>query len=305
MTRITLFMAVLILSSCVGKKKFTAVEEDLVSTKTEVMNLNNELSDLSSTNEQCKADNVRLANQISQMNAESSNNVQQIDNLREQVADLKRQRDQQLDQIGNLTVLSKSANENISQTLAQMQAKDEYINRLSAAKSKADSLNLALAVNLTSVLKDNINDQDIDVQVDKTVVYINLSDKMLYKSGSATLTSRAKEILGKIAKIVESRPDVEVMVEGHTDNVPISTADIKDNWDLSVKRATSVVRVLNKTYGIAPEKLIASGRGEYAPLTSNDTREGRSTNRRTRIIIMPKLDQFYELLNPANAGSPE
>jgi chemotaxis protein MotB len=169
---------------------------------------------------------------------------------------------------------------------------------LQAARTKADSINLALAVNLKSVLNDGLNDQDVEVSVDKTVVMINLSDKMLYQSGSANLTSRANEVLGKIAKIIEARPDFEVMVEGYTDNVPISNSCITDNWDLSVKRATSVVRTLQKNFKIDPNRLIAAGRGEYNALASNDTADGRSTNRRTRIIILPKLDQFYDLLGP-------
>ncbi|MCB0622827.1 MAG: OmpA family protein, partial [Saprospiraceae bacterium] len=210
------------------------------------------------------------------------------------------QRDKQLSQVGDLTVLSQSASENIKETLSQLQQKDKYIHLLQNARSKADSINLALAVNLKSVLKDGIEDQDVEVQVDKTVVFINLSDKMLYKSGSAEITPRAKEVLGKIAQIVQSRPDLEVMVEGYTDNVPIKNDCMKDNWDLSVKRATSVVRVLQKDYNVDPNRLIAAGRGEYNTLATNDTAEGRATNRRTRIIILPKLNQFYDLLNPNN-----
>ena len=202
--------------------------------------------------------------------------------------------------MGNLTVLSQSANDNIRETLSQLEKKDKYIRLLQAAKSKADSINLALAVNLKSVLKDGIEDEDVEVKVDKTVVFINLSDKMLFESGSSRITSRANEVLGKIAQILESRPELEVMVEGYTDNVPIKNACMDDNWDLSVKRATSVVRALQRVHKIDPNKLIAAGRGEYNALESNETAEGRATNRRTRIIILPKLDQFYDLLNPSN-----
>lgn len=298
MNRIALILIVAVgMSSCVGKKKFVAVESDLETSRADVVRLNSDLARIKDMNDDCNAEKNRLNTELNNLKSQSQS---QISDLKDQIADLKSQRDKQLDQIGDLAVLSQSASDNIKETLTQLKEKDEYIQALNAAKSKADSMNLALAVNLTSVLKDNINDEDIDVQVDKTVVYINLSDKMLYKSGSANITPRANEVLGKIAKIVKSRPDVEVMVEGHTDNVPISTAGIKDNWDLSVKRATSVVRVLNETYGVPAGKLIAAGRGEYAPLTSNDTADGRSTNRRTRIIILPKLDQFYELLDPAN-----
>ena len=182
----------------------------------------------------------------------------------------------------------------------QLEGKDRYIKYLQAAKSQADSINLALAVNLKGVLKQGIDDQDVDIKVDKTVVFINLSDKMLYQSGSANITTRANEVLGKIAQIVASRPDVEVMVEGYTDNVPIKNACMDDNWDLSVKRSTSVVRALQKTFKIDPNKLIAAGRSEYNVLADNATADGRAMNRRTRIIIMPKLNQFYDLLNPAN-----
>ena len=222
----------------------------------------------------------------------------QINDLKAQLADCKAIRDKQLIQVGELTVLSQGANQNIKETLSQLEKKDKYIDLLRAARTKADSINLALAVNLKSALKDGLDDKDIEVMVDKTVVMINLSDKMLYRSGSANLTSRANEVLGKIASIIETRPGLEVMVEGYTDNVPISTDCISDNWDLSVKRATSVVRALQKNFKIDPNRLIAAGRGEYNTLASNDTAEGRATNRRTRIIIMPKLDQFYDLLAP-------
>ena len=208
-------------------------------------------------------------------------------------------RDKQIDQVGNLTVLTQTANENIKETLSQLEKKDKYIHLLQEAKTKADSINLALAVNLKGVLKEGLDDQDVEVKVDKTVVFVNLSDKMLYQIGSSNLTSKANEVLGKIAKIIESRPDLEVMVEGYTDNVPIKNSCLEDNWDLSVKRATAVVRVLQKNYNINPNRLIAAGRGEYNTLASNDTADGRATNRRTRIIILPKLDQFYDLLNPS------
>ena len=203
-----------------------------------------------------------------------------------------------MEQVGNLTVLSKTANDNIDKTLSQLATKDKYINLLQAARTKTDSINLALAVNLKSVLNNGIDDQDVEVKIDKTVVMINISDKMLFSSGSSKISSNANAVLGKIAQIIQSRPELEVMVEGYTDNVAINTDCINDNWDLSTKRATSVVRTLQQNFSIDPNKLIAAGRGEYNTLTTNDTSEGRTTNRRTRIILMPKLDQFYDLLNP-------
>lgn len=224
----------------------------------------------------------------------------QIEDLKVQLADCRAVRDKQLTQVGDLTVLTQSANDNIKETLSQLQRKDKYIQLLQAAKTKADSLNLALAVNLKSVLDQGLEDQDVEVKVDKTVVMVNLSDKMLFKSGSSELTPKAAEVLAKIAKIVEAHPELEVMVEGYTDNDPIKNSCLKDNWDLSVKRATAVVRSLQKDYNVNPNKLIAAGRGEYNALVPNDTAENKAVNRRTRIIIMPKLDQFYDLLNPTN-----
>ncbi len=223
---------------------------------------------------------------------------QQISELREQIADLRKQRDQQIEQVENLTVLTKEASNNVERTLQQLEGKDKYIEFLHKARTRTDSINLALSANLKQVLAEGIADRDVNVEIDKTVVYINLSDKMLFQSGKTAITSRAHEVLGKIARIIESRPNFDVMVEGYTDNVPINTTCLKDNWDLSVIRATTVVRVLQNNYNIDPNRLVAAGRGEYNRLASNDTAAGKAMNRRTRIIILPKLDQFYDLLNP-------
>ncbi len=248
----------------------------------------------------CDQETERLKGLLNSAKGNLDLREEQIQDLKDQIQDIRGQRDKQVEQVGDLTVLSQSASENIKETLSQLENKDEYIQILQNAKSKADSVNLALAVNLQSVLVDGIRDQDIEVKVDKTVVFVNLSDKMLYQSGSSTLTPRAGEVLSKIAQIIQSRPGLEVMVEGYTDNVPMRSSCISDNWDLSVKRSTSVVRALQNNYGIDPNRLIAAGRGEYNALASNATAEGRSTNRRTRIIILPKLDEFYDLLNPNN-----
>jgi chemotaxis protein MotB len=285
------FMVAVSLSSCVTKKKFIDLQSrydkaqtDLVKCGDSVQDYKDRLAAMARTNQE---------NETSKIQRDA-----QITNLNEQIADLRKTRDKQLDAVGNLTVLSKEANANIDKTLSQLEQKDKYINLLRAARTKTDSLNLALALNLTKVLANGIEDQDIEVKVDKTVVMVNLSDKMLFTTGSAKISSKANVILEKIAQIVKSRPELEVMVEGYTDNVAINTDCITDNWDLSVKRATSVVRVMQQTFNIDPNKLIAAGRGEFNALTSNSTPEGRTTNRRTRIILMPKLDQFYDLLNP-------
>jgi chemotaxis protein MotB len=294
-----LFLALGIsLSSCVTKKKYSALltqletaNKDLGACGTKLNNLMNQLS-------ACEKEKERLKGDINGNQNTLKLKDEQINDLKAQIADLKSQRDKQLTQVGDLTVLSKSANDNIRETLSQLQNKDKYIQLLQLAKTKADSINLALAVNLKSVLKDGLDDQDVDVKVDKTVVFINLSDKMLYQSGSANLTPKANDVLAKIAKIIASRPEFEVMVEGYTDNLPIKNACMDDNWDLSVKRATSVVRALQVTHKIDPNRLIAAGRGQYNTLMANDTEAGRAANRRTRIIILPKINQFYDLLNP-------
>ena len=288
---VSFFIAITFLSSCVTKKKFVDLQSryekaqtDLVKCGDSVQDYKDRLAAMARTNQE---------NETSKVQSDA-----QITNLNEQITDLRKTRDKQLDAVGNLTVLSKEANANIDKTLSQMEQKDKYINILRAARTKTDSLNLALALNLTKVLANGIEDQDVEVKVDKTVVMINLSDKMLFTSGSAKISSKANSILEKIAQIVKSRPELEVMVEGYTDNVAINTECVSDNWDLSVKRATSVVRVMQQTFNSDPNKLIAAGRGEFNALTSNSTAEGRTTNRRTRIILMPKLDQFYDLLNP-------
>lgn len=290
------FIAVgIFMSSCVAKKKYAGLQQQYEKSQADLVKCGDTVQDfkdrLAKAEQERESLRTATTNDITQRD-------QQIKDLRDQVNDLKGLRDKQLEQVGNLTVLSKAANDNIDKTLSQLEKKDKYINLLQAARTKTDSINLALAVNLTRVLSAGIEDKDVEIKVDKTVVMVNISDKMLFSSGSHRLSSRANEVLGKIAQIIASRPDLEVMIEGYTDNVSIKTDCINDNWDLSVKRATSVVRALQTNFKVDPNRLIAAGRGEYNVLTSNDTSEGRATNRRTRIILMPKLDQFYDLLNP-------
>ncbi len=264
---ITITMSVL-LSSCVSTKKYTDLEsqygktkQDLVDTKADLQSCLVEKEHLASLNELLKEDKARS-----------------------------------LQQVENLTVLTQSSSDNIKEIITQLSEKDKYINGIRDAMTKKDSINLALAFQLKRDLASGIQDEDIQIEVEKTVVYISIADKMLFKSGSAIVSDRAKEVLGKVATVVNSKPEMEVQVEGYTDNVSISTKCMKDNWDLSVARATAVVRVLQNDYAVAPGRLIAAGRSEYVPLASNDTPDGRSTNRRTRIVILPKLDQFFDIL---------
>ncbi|MCD8235693.1 MAG: OmpA family protein [Prevotellaceae bacterium] len=184
---------------------------------------------------------------------------------------------------------------NISKLVDEINASNKYIKHLVDAKSKSDSLNVVLTNNLTrSLSREEL--KDVDVKVLKGVVYISLNDNMLYKSGSYEISERAGETLSKIAKIITDYDDYEVLVEGNTDNVPISRTNIRNNWDLSALRASSVVQALQNQYGVDPKRLSAAGRGEYNPVTDNDTEEGKQRNRRTQIIITPRLEQFMELI---------
>lgn len=292
-----LLLTLPLLVSCVSKKNYDALAAELEAANQLEAKTAEDLGRLARQLNACEQDKVRL-------NALLEGREAQMNLLQEQLRDARDQRDRISNQLDNVTVLSQSASDNVGETLEQLRGKDKYIQLLQAAKNRADSINLALAVNLKGVLAKGVADEDIEIKVDKTVVFINLSDKMLYESGSYQITTRANEVLGKIAQIVQSRPELEVMVEGYTDNVPINTDCVRDNWDLSVLRATSVARALQTRHGVDPNRLIAAGRGEYNTLATNDTAEGRAINRRTRIIILPKLNQFYDLLDPEQAAAP-
>jgi chemotaxis protein MotB len=183
----------------------------------------------------------------------------------------------------------------LERSLESLKEKDLTIRKLQDAVTRRDSVNLALVQSLKGVLG-NLDDEDIEVSVEKGVVYVNISDKLLFKSGSYAITDRAKEVLGKVAKVVNNKPDFEFLVEGHTDTDPISRNGIKDNWDLSVLRATAVVRLLQDDFGVDPKRMTAGGRSEYVPVASNDNAEGKARNRRTRIVVLPKIDQFYNMI---------
>lgn len=295
-----------VFSSCVSKKQYTEMQaglrQEVQQSKDEVARKEIEINKLMGQLSSCEIDKTKLRVEYVSLEKTLALRQEQMDDFKKQLDDLKMQRDKQMEQVGDLTVLSQSASNNIKETLSQLEKKDKYIQLLQAAKTKADSINLAIAMNLKSVLAKGIDDKDIEIKVEKTVVFINLSDKMLYQTGSWVLTTKASDVLAKIAKIIESNPGLEVMVEGYTDNVSMSSSCLKDNWDLSVIRATSVVRALQKDYKVDPNRLIAAGRSQYNPIGTNDTPEGRAINRRTRIVILPKLNQFYDLLNPALIG---
>jgi chemotaxis protein MotB len=227
----------------------------------------------------------------------------EVTGLNKQIDFLKENNNTVVNQLKDLSVISSSQAESIKKSLDNIGAKDAYIQDLQGALARKDSLNMALVMNLKGALND-VNDSDVEIKVEKGVVFISISDKMLFKSGSADVTDKASNVLSKVAQVLNSKPEIEFMVEGHTDNIAIKNNCITDNWDLSVKRATSVVRILQNKFGIDPKRMTAGGRGEYIPLQTNDTAEGKAANRRTRIVILPQLDQFFQLLEKPQGTNP-
>ncbi len=224
-----------------------------------------------------------------------------VNNYKSTAEDYKHNNSQILGQLKDLSVITGTQAESIKKSMDNIGVKDQYIKELQAAMNRKDSLNLALVINLKSAIG-NLNDKDINIKVDKGVVYVDISDKLLFNTGRYDVTEKAKEVLGKVAKVLQAQPDIEFLVEGHTDNVPFHEGVLQDNWDLSSKRATAVIRILQYKYHLDPARMTAGGRGEYIPVSSNDTKEGRAENRRTRIVILPQLDQFFKLLEkPANS----
>jgi chemotaxis protein MotB len=214
-----------------------------------------------------------------------------LQTLEDQNAFLKANNQELINNMGDLTTLTTKGAENLEKSLESLKEKDLTIRKLQDAVTRRDSVNLSLVQSLKGVLG-NLDDEDIEVSVEKGVVFVSISDKLLFRSGSYNVTSRAKEVLGKVAKVVNNKPDFEFLVEGHTDSDPYSSGVLIDNWDLSVKRATAIVRILQKQYGVDPKRMTAAGRAEYIPVSDSD----KSKNRRTRIVVLPKIDQFYNMI---------
>ncbi|MBK7617726.1 MAG: OmpA family protein [Flavobacteriales bacterium] len=268
-------------SGCVSKKKYAAIQ---ASNET----LNNKLDECNRGLDACRGEKSVLDARLAGL--ESSNQ-----HLKDQVRELNNTNAALLNNVGNMATLSAKEAQNLEKSLEQIREQDLRIRTLHDALSKKDSVTLALVVSLKSSLG-NLNDTDVVVNVEKSVVFISLSDKMLFSSGSTQLSARAKEVLGKVATVVNDKPEMEILVEGHTDNVPIKRDCFKDNWDLSASRATTIARILQTDFQVAPSRITAGARSEYVPLATNETAEGRSTNRRIRIVILPKLDQFYNMI---------
>lgn len=273
--------AMLFATSCVSTKKFNSLQANY-----------NKLYDtnaqLTRQGEDCKSNLDRATVQITSLQ-------EQINAEREHVKALQSALDKCLTSAGQ-------GNVNISKLVDEINSSNKYIQELIASKNKSDSLNMVLTNNLTrSLSREEM--QDVDVQVLKGVVYISLSDNMLYKSGSYEISDKAGTTLSKIAKIITDYKDYDVLIEGNTDNVPIAKTNIRNNWDLSALRASSVVQALQNTYSVDPKRLTAGGRGEYNPVASNATPDGKIKNRRTQIIITPKLDQFMDLIGKGASDS--
>ncbi len=258
---------VTLFTSCVSHKKFDALQQ-----KKE--DLESQVYKLSAALDQCETKTDGLASQITVL--QNTNSAL-------------------LNANGSFATISKKAAENLERSLESIKEKDNQLRSLHDAMNKKDSVTLALVTSLKGALG-NFYDDDIKIEVEKGVVFVSISDKLLFRSGSWKVSKSAREVLAKVAKVVNAKPDIEFMVEGHTDTDPMHTACIEDNWDLSVKRATSIVRILQHEYGVDPARMTAAGRSQYIPVASNSTSEGKAKNRRTRIVILPKLDKFFGMI---------
>lgn len=269
----------MMISSCVSKKELLDCQQSSIT-------LNNKYQD---TREQLASANARIQSLQEQLNSEKANSA----SLQKSLKDMQNSLNQSL-------AAANSNNVNVAKLVDQINESNQYIRHLVEVKSKSDSLNMVLTNNLTrSLSKEDM--KEVDVQVMKGVVYISLADNMLYQSGSYEISDRAAATLSKIAKIIADYKDYDVLIEGNTDNVPMSGTNIRNNWDLSCLRASSVVQCLQNKYGVDPKRLTAGGRGEFNPIADNNTPNGRATNRRTQIIITPKLDEFMDLIGKAPA----
>ncbi len=262
----------LMTTSCVSKKKYLALEEDLNNTR--------------STLQKTTVEKEELESKFAKIEARVADYNAKINSLRDS-------NDEKMVMVDNLAVISNNTKEKMKQTLAQVDPE-----KLQGARTLEDSMNLAVSHNLKSSLDDSLKeDEDISIDIENTVVMISISDKMLFNSGSYRVSNKANDVLEKLAQVINSEPSLDVMIEGHTDPRTISTPALEDNWDLSVKRATSITRLLQNKYSVDPSKLIASGRSSYQPLVENNSEENMAINRRTRIVLLPNLDKFFAMLS--------
>jgi chemotaxis protein MotB len=282
--KITTCISILVfalLTSCVSQKKYAELQNSTELFKEELTSTSNELLVLENN----------LANEKNKSKA-----------LQKQGDYFKSTNTNLLARLSDLSIVSKFGAESIKKSLVVLNQQNSYIKDLTSSMRRKDSLNLVLVMNLKRSLND-FDDEDISIEVKKGVVYVSISDRMLFKSGSYRINKSAQAVIGKIAKIVNDHKELDILVEGHTDKVPMHTDCIEDNWDLSTKRATAIVRLMQTNFNVLPERMTAGGRSEYVPKATNDTSEGRASNRRTEIIILPKLDQFFNLLTQPEVTS--
>jgi len=282
-------VAPMLLYSCVSSKKFKTAQSDIAKWQ-------DKYNTLQAENDTCGQEKGILTRQKETLEREKALLTARPKELQDQMAYVKDNNNQTLRQLETLSVISSQQAESIKKSMENLGIKDNYIQTLQQQMAYKDSLNMSLVMNLKGAIGD-LTDEDINIKVDKGVVYVDISDKLFFKTGSYDITDRAKTVLGKVAMVLKNQPDLEFMVEGHTDAIPYKGSGlIEDNWDLSVLRATTVVRLLQSKYGLDPAKMVAAGRGEYKPVGDNGNREGRAANRRTRIVVLPQLDQFFKLL---------
>ena len=275
---LTVVILTILLSSCVSKKKYVELETDFMNTKGELQKTTVEKENL-------EARFAKIEQRVEVYNGK-------INSLQEDNISLQKNSDKKIAFIGDdLAVLPKDVRDNMDETLSKLSSKE-----LAGAKTLKDSMNIAISYKLKQSISENDLGQDIDVNIDKTVVMISVADSLLFRSGSYRINTKAYPFLKKLADVLASEQSMDVMIEGHTDSRTIHTESIVDNWDLSVKRSTAIARLLQNRYQVDPSRLIPAGRSSYLPLTNNDTRENRARNRRTNIIILPNINKFFALL---------
>lgn len=288
-----------LLTSCVGKKKYDmatkdkmAIEEEMKQIKASLKKSQEEYADLM---KKYNEEQARVKSEKQMADAKASEYQTKLKSLENQLDLANKTNTNLLSRLEDLSIISKSGAENIQKSLEAINQQSKYIQGLNTKIQMKDSLNLALVTNLKRSLA-NINDEDVKVEVRGGLVYVSIADKLLFKSGSYNINAAAENVLGKVAQVVNDHKEIDILVEGHTDNVSISTDQIKDNWDLSVLRATAVTRMLQKKFGVDPSRMTAGGKSEYSPKDSNESSSGRQANRRTEIVITPRLDQYIGLM---------
>lgn len=299
---VVIAMAIL-MASCVSKKDYNLLEQS----RNEYMR---QLEGQKIRLAECEENKAALQRQIERLKVDDTASNEKIIEYEKRIIELnkeidylKKSNDSMIDQLENLSVISQQGAENIRKSLETLSDQSKYIKDLNNRIQNRDSLNLVLSNTIKRSLND-VNDPDIDVQVEKGVVFVSISDNMLFDSGKYNIKPQASEVLGKIASIANDHNELDLLVEGHTDNVPIvGTSFMKDNWDLSALRAASVVRSLQMQHGVDPSRMTAGARSQYVPKTTNDTATGRSQNRRTKIYLLPKLDQFFQLVEQGATGN--